>query len=160
MIELLSDSPACTYGYGALLGSMLMPGDNIALVGNLGAGKTQFVKGLAEGLGIPADDPVCSPSYTILNIHNGRIPLYHFDLYRLQGLDQIYELGFDEYFSGDGASIVEWADRMGSQNSIDNLRIVFHMLHQDSRRICFIPSGQRPLELLTIFYDALQYKIV
>jgi tRNA threonylcarbamoyladenosine biosynthesis protein TsaE len=139
---------------------LLVPGDFISLIGDLGAGKTQFVKGVAQGLGIPPEETVCSPSYTILNIHNGRIPLYHFDLYRLAGPDQVFDLGFEEYFAGEGVSIVEWADRIDCHNPYENLRICFQIDDVERRRLTFQPAGKRPIELVRLFADALPQKSV
>lgn len=82
------------------------------LNGELGAGKTALTQGLARGLKVPADEPVCSPSYTLMNHHRGRLELYHFDLYRLASEDELFELGFDEYLYGDGVTVIEWADRI------------------------------------------------
>ena len=78
--------------------------------GELGAGKTTFVKGLAAGLGVPDEAAVCSPSYTLVNEYGGRIPLFHFDLYRLEGADDIHELGYEEYLEGEGVCVMEWSD--------------------------------------------------
>jgi tRNA threonylcarbamoyladenosine biosynthesis protein TsaE len=153
--EFISGSALSTIDCGRILGNLLMPGDFIALVGDLGAGKTQFVKGVAQGLGVSSDEPVCSPSYTILNIHQGRIPLYHFDLYRLSDGSQISELGFDEYFAGDGVSVVEWADRLGNDNPHDNLGVVFSIDDAERRKLCFQPTGERSAELLRLLLAAL-----
>ena len=80
--------------------------------GDLGAGKTCFAQGVARGLGVPAGVPVTSPSYSLMHIHQGRIPFYHFDLYRLTRVDDLADLGYDEFAEGDGLTLVEWADRM------------------------------------------------
>jgi tRNA threonylcarbamoyladenosine biosynthesis protein TsaE len=151
----MTESALSTMDCGRILGELLVPGDFIALVGDLGAGKTQFVKGVAQGLVISADEPVCSPSYTILNIHQGRIPLYHFDLYRLNDDSQVRDLGFDEYFEGNGVSVVEWADRMGDQIPHDNLSVVFTVEGPERRRLCFKPNGERSNELLRLLSAAL-----
>jgi tRNA threonylcarbamoyladenosine biosynthesis protein TsaE len=151
----MTENALSTMAFGRMLGKLLIPGDFIALVGDLGAGKTHFVKGVAQGLEISSDEPVCSPSYTILNIHQGRIPLYHFDLYRLNDNSQISDLGFDEYFEGNGVSIVEWADRMGDQIPRDNLTVIFTIEALELRRLCFKPNGDRPNELLRLISAAL-----
>ena len=156
MKEVTTESALATINCGRTLGSLLIPGDFIALEGDLGAGKTQFVKGVAQGLGISSDEPVSSPSYTILNIHQGRIPLYHFDLYRLSDESQVNELGFDEYFTGSGASVVEWAERLGNQIPHDNLRVVFTVEGVERRRLSFQPTGERSVELLRLLFGILQ----
>ncbi len=94
---------------GTKIGELVQPGQVIALCGELGAGKTTLVKAIGATLGVPPE-LVCSPSYTLVNEYDGSVPIYHFDLYRLEGADDVSELGFEEYFEGDGISIVEWAD--------------------------------------------------
>lgn len=107
-----TDSPEATRRFAAALATTIAPGTVIALCGPLGAGKTCFVQGLAAGLGVPATVPVNSPTYILMNIYEGgRLPLYHFDWYRLDSADQLAALGLEEYFEGPGVSIVEWADK-------------------------------------------------
>ena len=89
------------------------PGQVYALIGDLGVGKTVFTKGFAEGLGI--EEPVSSPTFTILQIYEeGRLPLYHFDVYRIEEPEEMEEVGFDDYVYGDGVCLIEWAGRSGS----------------------------------------------
>jgi tRNA threonylcarbamoyladenosine biosynthesis protein TsaE len=137
-----------TVALGARLGRLLAPGDFIALVGELGAGKTQFAKGIAVGLEVDSDTPVTSPTYTILNIYQGRIPLYHFDLYRLHGPEDVAELGFEEYFSGRGACVVEWAERLAEEVPVDLLTVTLSHVEADTREVSFAASGARAAELL------------
>ena len=137
-----------TVALGARLGRLLAPGDFIALVGELGAGKTQFAKGIAVGLEVDPDTPVTSPTYTILNIYQGRIPLYHFDLYRLQGPEEVAELGFEEYFSGAGACVVEWAERLAEDAPVELLTVTLSHAEADTRKVSFAASGARAAELL------------
>jgi tRNA threonylcarbamoyladenosine biosynthesis protein TsaE len=132
-----------TVQLGARLGRLLQPGDFVALVGELGAGKTQFAKGVALGLEVDRETPVTSPTYTILNIYEGRIPLYHFDLYRLGGAEDVDALGFEEYFSGDGACVVEWAERLEGDLPADLLTVTLSHLGPDERSVCFEASGAR-----------------
>ena len=105
-------SPEETQAIGEQFGQTLKPGDVIALIGDLGAGKTCLTQGIARGVGIPTDQVVNSPSYTLINEYEGEIPIYHIDLYRLQHHDEIIELGLEEYLEGDGICIIEWAERM------------------------------------------------
>ena len=109
-LELTVEGSANTEMLGRKLGRFMTPGQLITLNGELGAGKTTFVKGIAAGLGVPKEIVVCSPSYTLVNEYEGRIPLFHFDLYRLEGAGDIDELGYDEYLEGEGLSVMEWSD--------------------------------------------------
>jgi len=143
MFSLVSNSVEETVALGRELGKRLMPGDFIALIGDLGSGKTHFVQGVAEGDDTPTDVCVASPSYTLLNEYSGRIPLYHFDLYRLSGDGDIQELGFEEYFYGDGVCLVEWAERLDQELPAENLRILFSCLDDTSRKIDFLCAGSR-----------------
>jgi tRNA threonylcarbamoyladenosine biosynthesis protein TsaE len=140
MATFISHSPEATQRFAETIGCQLSAGAVIGLVGELGAGKTQFVKGLAHGLGIT--EPVLSPTFALLHIYaGGRLPLYHLDLYRLESQAQIVAAGLDEYFYPDGATVVEWWDRwLGGAPS--NLR-VFTMteLDQASRQISYDHSG-------------------
>jgi len=123
------------------LGRLLKAGDFIALIGELGSGKTRFVQGVAAGLNVEPGRPVNSPTYSLLHIHSGRLPLYHFDLYRLSGDEDVEQLGFSEYFYGDGVSLVEWADRLHMEMPAERLTITFSYLGEDERRIDFTPRG-------------------
>ena len=105
-------SPEETLEIGKLLGENAAPREVYALIGDLGAGKTVFTKGFAQGLGI--EEPVNSPTFTILQIYEeGRISLYHFDVYRIEEPEEMEEVGFDEYIDGDGVCLIEWAGRIG-----------------------------------------------
>ncbi len=143
MFSLVSNCVEDTVALGRKLGKRLMPGDFIALIGDLGSGKTHFVKGVAEGDDMQVGVCVTSPSYTLLNEYSGRVPLYHFDLYRLHGDGDIQDLGFDEYFYGDGVCLVEWAERLEQELPKENLKIVFSQLDDTSRKIDFYCSGTR-----------------
>ena len=104
-------SPEETLEVGKELGKASVAGQVYALVGDLGVGKTVFTKGFAEGLGI--EEAVNSPTFTILQIYDeGRIPLYHFDVYRVEEPEEMEEIGFDEYIEGDGVCLIEWAGRI------------------------------------------------
>ena len=117
---------------GEALGECLFPGAVILLSGELGAGKTSLTQALARGLGVPQDEPVTSPSYTLMNQHRGRLDLYHFDLYRLSDSDELIELGFDEYLHGEGVTVVEWFDRIPELRP-DGLEICLAYKGEDAR---------------------------
>lgn len=99
-----------TFALGKRIGQLLHEGDIIALDGDLGSGKTQMIKGIARGLDIT--DDITSPTYTIVNRYNGRLPLYHFDVYRLENPEQLYDIGYEEYFFDKGVAVIEWAERI------------------------------------------------
>ncbi|RMH37889.1 MAG: tRNA (adenosine(37)-N6)-threonylcarbamoyltransferase complex ATPase subunit type 1 TsaE [Deltaproteobacteria bacterium] len=119
-------SPAETADVAEHLGRVAAPGTVVGLVGDLGAGKTLFVQGLARGLGVPADVRVVSPTFTLINEYGGgRLPLYHADLYRLERRDEVDDIGLDEVVRGDGVVAIEWADRfdvLGADALIVRLR--------------------------------------
>ena len=108
--------------YGIRLGREARPGQVIALTGDLGAGKTTLTKAIAEGLGIR--EMITSPTFTIVKEYrSGRLPLFHFDVYRIGDLDEMYELGYEEYFFGEGVCVIEWADLIDELIPEDALRI-------------------------------------
>ncbi|MDQ7041731.1 MAG: tRNA (adenosine(37)-N6)-threonylcarbamoyltransferase complex ATPase subunit type 1 TsaE [Rhodothermus sp.] len=132
-----TDSPEATLTLGRRLAKHLGPGDVVALYGDLGTGKTQLVKGIAAGLGIP-ETAVSSPTFTLVHEYRGgRLPLYHFDAYRLRTLEEFYDLGYEEYFYGDGVSVVEWADRIEPLLPPHTLRVRLEHLGGDRRRISY-----------------------
>ena len=111
MMQLTTHSADETQALGQKLASRLAPGDVIAYFGDLGAGKTAFTRGLAQGLGIT--DPVTSPTYTIVNEYlSGRIPLFHFDMYRLSSSDELFDIGWEDYLSRGGVCAVEWSENV------------------------------------------------
>ena len=107
-----TEGPAETQALGEKLGKTLKPGDIIALIGDLGTGKTCLTQGIARGVGIAPGEVVSSPSYILINEYNGKIPIYHVDLYRLETAAEITDLGLSEYIEGDGICIIEWAERI------------------------------------------------
>ncbi len=103
-----SFSPADTERIASGFAAELTGGDVVCLYGELGTGKTAFTKGIAKALGV--DDCITSPTFTIVNEYEGRLPLYHFDVYRIASSDEMYEIGFDEYIYSDGVSVIEWSE--------------------------------------------------
>ena len=105
-----TSSPLQTRRLGERMAQQLRAGDVLLLLGDLGAGKSELTRGIARGLGISG--PIASPSFPIMNLYDtGRVPLYHFDWYRLESVDELYEMGLDEYLGGDGIAVVEWPER-------------------------------------------------
>ena len=138
-------SPEETAALGKRLGEACGPGTLVALVGDLGAGKTRFVKGLASGLGI-AEDGVTSPTFVLMNLHPGRVPLAHFDLYRLEAVD-LPSLGFYDV-RDEGVVVMEWADKVDEKLLGDHVRIDFTLTGETSRRLIFHARGERSEQLL------------
>lgn len=109
---LISPSAAATFDLGKQLGEQLQPGNLVAFTGDLGAGKTCCIQGIAVGLGVANRSVVTSPTYTIIHEYQGRLPVYHFDVYRLERPEDLYDVGYEEYFYGSGVTVIEWADRI------------------------------------------------
>src|SRR6476620_9278538 len=132
---------AATEAFGRRLGELLFPGAVVALIGQLGAGKTHLTRAIAEGLGIANPAVVNSPTFVLIQEYPARLPIYHFDAYRLSGPREFAELGVDEYFSGDGVSIVEWADKVEPTLPADYLRIVITPVDETRRRFVVTAHG-------------------
>jgi tRNA threonylcarbamoyladenosine biosynthesis protein TsaE len=138
---LISNSPEETRAIGERLGSLLEPGDVILLSGELGAGKTVFVQGIARGLGF--DGGVSSKSFVLMGEYPGRVTLYHADLYRLDDPEQVQDLALDE-ISARGVLVVEWPERAGEGVlPEENLRIEFEVAGETTREIRVYPHGER-----------------
>ncbi len=136
MAEMLTvtNCPEETRALGERLAQQLQAGDVVVLEGELGAGKSELARGIAGGIGV--SETVTSPSFTILNVYeSGRCPLYHFDWYRLESAEELYELGMDEYLGGDGIAIVEWAERCPEAVPDDAIRISLDVTGEQTRRI-------------------------
>jgi len=141
MLKFVTESVEETAKIGEQLGRLLDTGNIICLSGDLGAGKTAFTKGIAKGLGV--EDYVTSPTYTIINEYQGRLPLYHFDVYRLNDVEEMYELGYEEYFFGDGVVVLEWADVVRDIIPKERLWItILNTRGDDSREIIMEPTGE------------------
>jgi tRNA threonylcarbamoyladenosine biosynthesis protein TsaE len=143
-----SGSPERTFSLGAGLGKVIEQGDFVGLMGELGAGKTQFVRGVAAGAAVPSAQ-VASPSFAIVYPYQGRITLHHADLFRVADYDELYATGFTELASGEGAMLVEWLDRVPQAAPPDLLLLHFEFGAGDQdREITARAFGERPLDLL------------
>ncbi len=134
---------------GRKLAKLLSPGDLVCLIGELGAGKTHFAKGIAIGLGIK--DIVTSPTFTLIKEYEGRLPFYHMDAYRLDGAEDLEDLGYGEYFYGEGVTLIEWADRIREALPEDRLDIMIETLGEftdNTRLFTFMPHGDRYRDLV------------
>ncbi|MFH1624411.1 MAG: tRNA (adenosine(37)-N6)-threonylcarbamoyltransferase complex ATPase subunit type 1 TsaE [Pseudomonadota bacterium] len=141
-------TPQATLEFGELLGKYLTAGDCVALIGDLGTGKTQLAKGLARGLGVPGEYYITSPTYTIINEYPGRIPLYHFDLYRLGESSDLEDLGYEEYFDGRGVTVIEWAEKITHLLPENRMEIHLRRLKRDVRGLEVIGFGDHYEEIL------------
>lgn len=122
MIRYITGSAEETESAGKHIADRLKKGDIVAIHGGLGAGKTALVRGIAARLTPEAQ--VSSPTFSIVNVYNGEIPLYHFDLYRLEGADDLWSIGFDDYLDGSGICLVEWSERSGNMGEMVRVDIV------------------------------------
>lgn len=143
-----------TIELGQRLGALLQPGDVLVLTGDLGAGKTQLTKGIAAGMGI--EDDVTSPTFNILMVYEGvEMPLYHFDLYRLDDPDQLEDIGFYDVLEGDGVCVIEWGEQFAEQIGPDRLDVYLTRLDEQAaigeeplRELSLVPHGSRAEELV------------
>src|SRR5262249_40420119 len=126
---------SATIRFGHRLAALLFPGAVVALVGPLGAGKTHLVRAVAEGLGITDSRTVSSPTFVLIQEYQARLPIYHFDAYRLPGAEAFLDLGPYEYFEGNGVCLVEWADRVEGCFPAEHLRITLAVTGETSRRL-------------------------
>lgn len=152
--SLESGSPEQTHALGVALGRLLEPGHFVGLIGELGAGKTQLARGVAQGAGVPERE-VASPSFAIVYPYRGRIPLYHADLYRLADEDELYATGYFDLLSGDGALLVEWLDQVPSAAPPDRLILTLSYEDESRRKIEAVAQGPRHEALLARWQPAL-----
>ena len=141
-MEFLTHSPEETEAVGAALGKLLLPGSVIAYEGDLGAGKTAFTRGLARGLGCRGR--VTSPTFTIVNEYSGSTPLFHFDMYRLESEDALFDIGWDDYLERGGVCAVEWSENVADALPYDTIYVTIarHDQHDDWRRITITGGTQ------------------
>ena len=136
-MELLSHSPEETEDIGARLAEQLEPGAVVAFTGDLGAGKTAFTRGLARGLGVP--DRITSPTFTIVNEYEGgRLPLFHFDMYRLGSADELFDIGWEDYLRRGGVCAVEWSENIADALEEDAVRVDIRRGASDQERVITI----------------------
>jgi tRNA threonylcarbamoyladenosine biosynthesis protein TsaE len=146
-LEIITRSPEETQKIGRRLGELALAGDVFLLVGGLGAGKTCLTQGIAWGLGI--QEYAASPSFVVIRELYGRLPLYHIDFYRLDHLEEIAELGLDDYLYGKGVSVVEWAEKGLSLLPEEHLLIEISYLSDSERSLKFKPGGKRYRQIVS-----------
>jgi len=130
-----SGSARATEQFAARLAPRLKPGDVLGLVGDLGAGKTCFVRGLARALGVPTDVPVTSPTFTMMNEYTGRLAIYHFDWYRVSDVEELEAIGYRDFVGGDGIAVIEWADRVPGALPASYIRVDIELDPDPNRRL-------------------------
>jgi tRNA threonylcarbamoyladenosine biosynthesis protein TsaE len=142
--EFFSNSPAATLALGKKIGKHLLSGSIIALTGELGCGKTLLTRGICAGLEVPLRQ-VNSPTFVLVNEYQGRLPVFHMDLYRLEGIDDGFEIGITDYFSRGvkGSMIIEWAEKISSLLPPDILRVEFDIIAERKRRIVLLTNATK-----------------
>ncbi len=148
LLQLVLPDLSATQALGQRLGRLLFPGAVVALVGPLGAGKTHLTRAIAEGLGIADSRIVTSPTFVLMQEYGARLPIYHFDAYRLRGAGDFDDLGVQEYFEGGGVCLVEWADRVPECLPAEHLRISLSIAGESSRVAELEGRGRRYEELI------------
>lgn len=142
-LKLISHNEACSLMLGNRIGEQAEIGDVFALWGELGSGKTLFTRGIARGMGVPAQIPITSPTFTLINEYEGRLRLYHLDLYRLTTIEELETLPWRETIFGTGVAVIEWPDRMGGVLPEERWDIKFEFLDEDNRVITLATGGSR-----------------
>ncbi len=142
-LTLVSTSPAETRRLGVRVGRHLRPGDAVCLMGEMGTGKTLFARGIAEGLGVPGGRGVRSPTFTLVHEYTGRHPIYHLDLYRLRGEEELEGIGWEEMLYGEGVTVIEAAEKMEQQLPEERLDVVLAREGVRVRRLMLVGYGRR-----------------
>ncbi|HER23978.1 MAG TPA: tRNA (adenosine(37)-N6)-threonylcarbamoyltransferase complex ATPase subunit type 1 TsaE [Candidatus Atribacteria bacterium] len=140
-LTIITKSPEETKKIGKKVGKLAKPGDLIAFYGELGAGKTCFIQGISQGLKV--QEYVTSPSFNIINEYKGKIPIFHFDFYRIDKEEEILGLNYEEYFYGEGLTVVEWSEKVEQFLPQEHLKIDIKFKDRSQRLISFEPRGGR-----------------
>lgn len=143
-MEIKLNSLQETEEFGIRLGKLLKSGDILCLNGDLGAGKTTMTKSI--GIGLDVEEYITSPTFALINQYRGRIPVYHFDVYRLENVDELYDLGFDEYFFGNGVCIIEWAEKINKMIPKEKIVINMQKGNNENERILHIDGYGKSYE--------------
>lgn len=151
--QIISHSPKETQAIGRILGSSAEAGDIFLLVGGLGAGKTCLTQGIVWGLGV--DEYARSPTFVLVSQYHGRLTLYHMDLYRLDTIEEIIDLGLDEYLFGDGVCVVEWAEKAAELFPEQHVLVWLDYIDETSRRLTLTGNGVRHDRLIAALKSAL-----
>jgi len=144
----ITKNPDQTLCLGRVFGEMLPPASMVALIGDLGSGKTLLAKGLAKGLGVEDEREVSSPSFVLVNEYQGRLPVHHVDLYRLQDSVEVEDIGWEELISGPGVTLVEWAEKVPDLLPEERIEVHLHWVGVGERRVVFVGKGQAAKDLV------------
>ncbi len=147
MFSVITTSPEQTWQVGRTLGARLVAGDTVCLYGELGAGKTSISYGIALGLEVK-EKHITSPTFTLVNEYEGRVPFYHMDLYRLNDPGELESIGFRDYLGSDGVTVIEWAERAGDELPAGCFSIYLSPVNENSRELGFLAEGERCEKLL------------
>ena len=148
LVEIASESADETFALGVAVGKEAGEGDVFALSGELGAGKTCFTGGLARGIGVDENYAITSPTFTLINEYPGRCRFYHFDVYRLNQIDELIDLGYDEYISAKGVIAIEWAEKIKNALPDDTIKVNFTYINENKRLIRISGPKKRVRELV------------
>jgi tRNA threonylcarbamoyladenosine biosynthesis protein TsaE len=146
--EVKTEGPDQTLCLGRVFGDMLAEGSLVAMMGDLGSGKTVLAKGIAQGLGVHDEREVTSPSFVLLNEYQGRLLVHHVDLFRLQDPAEVENLGWEEFISGPGVTLVEWAEKVPSLLPAERIEVHLQWLSPRERRLVFIGKGKASKDLV------------
>jgi tRNA threonylcarbamoyladenosine biosynthesis protein TsaE len=140
--KVITKSPDQTLRLGHVFGRMLPQASMVALIGDLGSGKTLLAKGIAKGLGVEDEREVSSPTFVLVNEYRGPIPVHHVDLYRLQDSVEVEDIGWEEFISGPGVTLVEWAEKVPDLLPEDRIEVYLHWVGAGERKLVFVGKGQ------------------
>jgi tRNA threonylcarbamoyladenosine biosynthesis protein TsaE len=152
-VTIISNSEEETIHLGNIIGRHLISGDIIALSGELGSGKTCITRGIARGMGISEKFHVTSPTFTLINEYPGKIPLYHLDVYRLSGSEDLEDLGYEEYFYGNGAVVIEWAEKIHDIIPPGSIFIYLKYINKNKRKVDITYNGEKTSETIKKIYE-------
>lgn len=147
-------NPSATAALGCRLGELLFPGAVVALIGPLGAGKTQLTRAIAEGVGLKDGRAVTSPTFVLIQEYPARLPVYHFDVYRLRWAAEFFDLAAGEYLEGDGVCLIEWGDRVEAYLPPDHLRVTLEVVGETARRARIEATGPQHAAIVQALRDS------
>ncbi|MCX7927662.1 MAG: tRNA (adenosine(37)-N6)-threonylcarbamoyltransferase complex ATPase subunit type 1 TsaE [Candidatus Omnitrophica bacterium] len=151
-MQFISNSEKDTLSLGKKIARKLRPADILCLIGELGSGKTVLAKGICAGLGVIPKE-VTSPTFVLMRQYEGRLTVYHMDLYRLKNPDEILSIGYEEFIFGEGVTLIEWADKLGYLTPKQFLEVYLEVTGQQTRKIFFKGYGQHYQELAKKIYE-------